>query len=198
MWQPYLKVIAKKLPKAIHILDRFHIVSLLNDVINKIRAAEHRELSREGQGQLLKGSRYCFLKNPENLTTKQSLRLDDLVKTRLKSVRAYLWKEKFQLLWNYKSPYWAKVFLEKWCKGAMRSRLPPLKKFVKTIRRHQPLILNWFKAKKQFSSGIVEGLNRKVNLVTRKSFGFRNYETLKVALYHELGRLPEPEVTHRF
>jgi transposase len=80
----------------------------------------------------------------------------------------------------------------------MRSRLEPIKDFVRTLRRHQPLIMNWFKAQKQYSSGIVEGLNRKINLVTRKSYGFRNYEVLKIALFLTMGELPEPEFTHRF
>jgi len=66
------------------------------------------------------------------------------------------------------------------------------------MRKHQGLLMNWFKAKKAFSSGIVEGLNRKVNLVTRRSFGFRNVEILKIALFHTMGGLPEPPVTHGF
>ena len=76
--------------------------------------------------------------------------------------------------------------------------LKPMKKVAKTIRRHKPLILNWFKAKKAFSSGIVEGLNNKVKVVTKKSYGFREYSCLEIALYHQLGKLPEPLVTHRF
>lgn len=66
------------------------------------------------------------------------------------------------------------------------------------MRRHEELIINWFEAKKAFSSGAVEAMNRKVNLVTRKSYGYRNYEVLKIALFHTLGALPEPEMTHRF
>ncbi len=81
---------------------------------------------------------------------------------------------------------------------AMRSRLEPMKKFVRTLRRHQPLLMNWFKAKKAYSSGAVEGLNRKVNLVTRRSYGFRNYDVLKIALFHTMGKLPEPGRTHSF
>ncbi len=59
-------------------------------------------------------------------------------------------------------------------------------------------MMNWFKAHKAYSSGIVEGLNRRVNLVTRKSYGFRSYDVLKIALFHTMGNLPEPEMTHRF
>ena len=79
----------------------------------------------------------------------------------------------------------------------MRSRLEPMKKFVKTMRRHEPLLMNWFKAKKAYSSGTVEGLNRKINLVTRKSYGFRSFDVLEIALFHTMG-VPEPKVPHSF
>ncbi len=77
-------------------------------------------------------------------------------------------------------------------------QLDPIKKFVKTVRNHQELMMNWFKAKKQYSSGTAEGLNRIVNLVTRKAFGFRQYETLEIVLFHTMGKLPEPKSTHSF
>ncbi len=81
----------------------------------------------------------------------------------------YLLKESFQLLWHYKSPYWAQWYLKKWCTRAMRSRLKPIKRFVRSVRKHEPLILNWFRAKKAFSCGIVEGFNRNINLTIRKA-----------------------------
>ena len=199
MWKNYLDVIAEKAPQALNILDRFHIVQHLGKAINRIRIDEARQLREEGYDEtLLKHTKYCFLKNPENLTEKQELKLEDVLQYRLKSVRAYLLKESFQLFWNYTSPYWAEWYLKKWCTRAMHSRLEPMKDFVRTLRSHQPLIMNWFKAKKQFSSGIVEGMNRKVNLVTRRSFGYRSYEVLEIALFHTMGGLPEPEFTHRF
>ncbi len=80
----------------------------------------------------------------------------------------------------------------------MRSRLEPMKKVARTLRNHQPLILNWFRAKGEVSSGAVEGLNNKVKFVTRKSYGFRTARVAKLALMHNLGRLPEPKHTHRF
>ena len=199
MWWPYIKVIKKKVPGALHILDRFHIVKNLGKAVDKVRAAEVRELAQKGYDiDVLKRTKYCFLKNEENLTDKQRTRLADVLQYDLKSVRAYLLKESFQLFWNYKSPYWAEWFLKKWCARAMRSRLEPIKAFVRSLRNHQPLIMNWFKAKKEYSSGVVEGLNRKINLVTRKSYGFRSFDVLKIALFHTMGDLPEPEFTHRF
>lgn len=198
MWKAYLKVIRENMPDATHILDRFHIVKLINDAVDQVRRAENRELRLQGI-EVLKGLKYVFLKRPENLTGHQQEQLQKVMnKKQLKTVRAWLWKEKFQLFWEYTSPYWARRYLKCWCKGAMRSRLAPMKKFVKTLRRHEDLIMNWFTAKKVYSSGAVEGMNRKINLVTRKSYGFRSFEVLRMVLFHTLGHLPEPQVTHRF
>jgi len=198
MWRAYRKVIEKRLLNAMYILDRFHIVKLLNDAVDLVRRQEAAKL-RKQVVDLLKGMKYVFLKRPENLTEHQEAALKDVMNKRwLASVRAWLWKEKFQLFWEYSSPYWAHRYLRQWCKGAMRSRLKPLKKFVKTMRRHEDLIMNWFEAKKAYSSGAVEGMNRKINLITRKAYGYRSYEVLRIALFHALGHLPETESTHRF
>jgi len=198
MWKPYLKVIAKKAAHAIHILDRYHIVARLNKAIDEVRASEAQEMKREGYELVLTHSRWCFLKNPENLTDKQRVKLRDLLRYDLKSVRAYLLKESFQGLWEYTSYHWAGCFLNGWLKRAMRSRLEPIKKVARSIRAHQALILNWFAAQKEFSAGIVEGLNYKIKLTLRKAYGYRSLEVAEIALYHALGRLPEPKLTHKF
>ena len=104
----------------------------------------------------------------------------------------------FQRLWEYTSPAWAGKFLDEWTGRVMRSRLEPMKKVARTMRSHRPLILNWFRARGLVSSGAVEGLNNKVKLVTRKSYGFRSPDVAKLALLHNLGDLTEPKRTHRF
>lgn len=198
MWQPYLKVIAKKARQALHILDRFHIVARLNKAIDEVRALEVRDLARQGYEPVLTHSRWCFLKRPENLTDSQRTRLSDLLQYGLKTVRAYLLKESFQALWQYTSYHWAGRFLDGWLKQALRSRLEPIKKVARSIRVHKKLILNWFAAKKEFSAGIVEGLNYRVKLTIRKAYGFRTLDAGEIALYHALGHLPEPRLTHEF
>ena len=147
---------------------------------------------------MLKRSRWCFLKRPENLTDKQTVKLSELLKYNLRTVRAYLLREEFQRLWEYKSAWRAGRFLDEWTGRVMRSRLEPMKKVARSIRCHRPLILNWFRARGTVSAGAVEGLNNKVKLVTRKSYGFRTAEVAKLALLHNLGRLPEPKHAHRF
>jgi len=198
MWRPYIKVIQKKAGQALHILDRFHIVAKLNKAIDEVRAGEHRQMQKDGYEPVLKNSRWCLLKRGENLSKKQEAKLKDLLQYNLRSVRAYLLKEDFNGFWEYVSPAWAEKFLDRWCTRVMRSKIEPMKKVAKTIRNHKPLILNWFKAKKAFSSGVVEGLNNKAKVTTRNSYGFRTYRGAEVALYHALGNLPTPPMTHRF
>ena len=198
MWQPYLKVIREKLGHAVHVLDRFHVMQQFGKALDEIRAEEAKKLVKDGYEPVLKKSRWCLLKRPENLTDKQTVKLKELLKYNLRTMRAYLQREDFQRFWEYKSAAWAGKFLDEWTRRVMRSRLEPMKKVARTLRNHQPLILNWFRARGAISSGAVEGLNNKVKLVTRKSYGFRTAKVAKLALLHNLGQLPEPKRTHRF
>ena len=198
MWEPYLKVVREKCSQALHILDRFHIVAKMNKALDEVRAGESRRMTRAGMTPVLKKSRWLLLKREENLLTEQRFRLRDLLRYNLKTVRAYLLKEAFQQLWDYNSPAWAGKFLDEWCRQVMRSRIEPMKKIARSLRLHRQLILNYFWAQKQLSSGVVEGLNNKAKLTMRKSYGFRTFRALELALYHSLGKLPEPDSTHDF
>ena len=170
----------------------------INKAIDKVRADEARQMKANGYEPLLKNSRWVLLKRPENLTDNQDLKLRDLLQYNLRSVRSYLLKEQFQQLWGYTSPYWAGRFLDEWCRRTMRSRIDPMKKIARQMRKHRPLIMNWFEAKGQFSSAVVEGFNNKAKLTMRRSYGFKTYKSIEIALYHAIGDLPEPQMTHRF
>jgi len=189
MWEPYLKVIREKCSEALHILDRFHIVANMNKALDQVRASQSRRMALEGRTPVLKKSRWLLLKREENLKTEQRFRLRDLLRYNLKTVRAYLLKEAFQQLWDYNSVQWAGKFLDEWCRQVMRSRIDPMKKIARSLRQHRELILNYFRAQKMLSSGVVEGLNNKAKVTMRKSYGFRTFRTLELALYHSLGKL---------
>jgi transposase len=172
MWEPYLKVIREKCSEeALHILDRFHIVAKMNTALDEVRAEETRRMKHEGRDPVLKKSRWLLLKRSENLGDEQHFRLRDLLRYNLKTVRAYLLKEAFQQLWDYNSPAWAGKFLDEWCRQTLRSRIEPMKKIARSLRQHRELILNYFRAQKLISSGVVEGLNNKAKVTMRKSYG---------------------------
>jgi transposase len=198
MWMPYIDVLTRRAKSALHVLDRYHIVAKLNKAIDEVRSKEAKQLAADGFEQILKHSRWCLLKRPENLTERQKVKLADVLRYNLRSVRAYLLKEELNLLWEQPTPEAAAVFLQDWTFKAMRSQLEPVKKVARSLRRHQPLILNWFHAHGTISAGAVEGLNNKLKLITRSSYGFRTFDAAQAALYHKLGRLPEPQRTHTF
>lgn len=201
MWAPYLKVLAYKAKKnvltAARLLDRFHIAQMMSKAIDKVRASEAKKLAAKGF-DVLKNSRWCLLKRRERLTENQELKLAELARHNLKTFRSYLLKEDFQSFWDYTHPYWAGRFLDKWCKRAMRSRIEPMKKIVRSLRKHRDLLLNWFKAKNCIRLGAVEGSNNRLKLTVRKHYGLRTLKATEIALYHSLGALPEPSGTHRF
>lgn len=198
MWRAYLSVVAKKAGHVLHVLDRFHIVANMNKVVDQVRAQEQREMARAGYEPVLTKSRWCFLKRKKNLTRPQRRKLADVLRYDLRTVRAYLLKESLQALWKYVHPETAGWFLDRWCTRALRSRIVPIKRFARTLRKHAPLILNYFRARKEISNGAVEAFNLGAKFALRKARGFRTYGALETALYHQLGRLPEPPSTHTF
>jgi len=198
MWKAYITVVRRRLPAAVHILDRFHVMQKFSKAVDKTRAEEARKLKAEGKEPVLKHSKWCFLKRRANLTSKEKGKLKGLLKMNLRVVKAYLLKEQFQLFWEYVSPAWAGKFLDAWCAMAKKSTIEPMAAVANTLEGHRELLLNWFRAKKQYNNGIVEGMNFKVNFLVRRSFGFRTYDVIETALYHQFGDLPEPKFTHSF
>jgi len=198
MWAAYLKVIAKKAPQALNILDRFHIMRKFNEAIDEIRRNEVRQFKANQQENILKRGRWLLLKRPENLSEKQTVRMDELLRLNLTSIKGYLLREDFQRFWDYQRYDFAGKFLDNWVTRTLQTDLEPMHKVAKMLRKHKPMILNWFKAKGRLSSGAVEGLNLKAKLTMRKAYGFRTRKCLQIALYHELGKLPEPDFNHRF
>lgn len=201
MWAAYLKVLAYKAKKGVlkaaRLLDRFHVAQMMSKAIDKVRAEEAKKLAAKGV-EVLKHARWCLLKRSDRLTEGQELKLAELARHNLRTFRSYLLKEDFQSFWDYIRPSWAGRFLDKWCKTVMRSRIEPMKKIARSLRKHRPLLLNWFKARGRIRLGAVEGTNNRLKLTMRKSYGFRTYKATEIAFYHSLGDLPEPSGTHRF
>src|ERR1019366_7148688 len=200
MWKPYLKVIAAQIGDALHVLHRFHITGHLNQAVDQVRRAESTRLGAKSKkaAQRLKHMRWALLRRGSRVRGRARQKLNALLASKLATARAWDSKETFSYFWKYKSVIWAGGFLDYWCYRAMRSRLDPMKKVARMLGAHEPSTLNCFRAKGEISNGPVEGLNNKIRVVTRRSYGFRTFEAMELALYHNLGRLPEPESPHRF
>ncbi len=201
MWRPYLNVIAAQASQALQVLDRFHITSHLNQALDQVRRAECGQLRAVGcaAAERLKNMRWKLLRRHSRVRGGARRQLRRLLNSKLTTARAWALKDLFEHFWTYKSVRCAGEFLQYWTWRALRSRIEPMKKVARTLRTHEGLLMNWFRAKGEISSAAVEGLNNKIRVVTRRSYGFRTYDAMEIALYHTLGKLPEPgEFTHEF
>jgi transposase len=172
--------------------------SAWNKASDEVRAEEARRLKRDGYEPVLKHARWCLLKRPESLTRKQTVKLAARVEHNLRSVRRYRLREDSRRFWAYQYAGRGWRFHHEWCTRTTRSKIEPMKKVARMLRSHEALILNWFRSRGKISAGVVEGLNNKSTLTTRRAYGFRTFETVQAAVYHNLGALPAPEFTHKF
>jgi len=195
MWAPYVEVIKTHASQATLVFDRFHVVSKLLLAVDKVRTAEHKAI-RARYPKLLAKARYIFLKNPENLTDWERVRLRDLERWNLRTVRAYLLKSMFNRLWSFKRKAWARRFLERWFWWATHSRLKPLRDFAWTMRRHVEGILAWFDLR--IDNGAVEAMNNNAKAISHRARGYRTAKAFTTSMLHCLGGLQLPEVVHRF
>ena len=195
MWQNYIDVVTEYCGEQVIVFDKFHIIRHLMEAIDKVRRMEAKTLAEAGN-DILKGSRYIWLKNPWNLTDKQHARLSDLLKMNMKIVKAYLLKELFRKLWRYKRRSWACRYLKRWFWWATHSRIKPLRDFAWMLRRHEQGILAYFKLR--IDNGAVEAMNNNAKAISHKARGFRSEKNFNLALIHGLSRLELPTPRHRF
>ncbi len=155
MWQPYLRVMAAQAGQALHVVDRFHVSMHLNQAVDQVRRAESTRLRAEGAGaaERLKKMRWALLRRGSRVRGRARQRLQTLLASKLATARAWELKEAFRHFWHYRSVLWAEAFLDYWCYRAMRSRLEPMKRVARMLRTHEELLLNWFRAKGEISSG---------------------------------------------
>jgi transposase len=189
MWVPYVAAFKERAAKAVLVFDRFHLVRHLNAAVDEVRRAMVRELKGEARTEM-KGTRYLWLKNPWNLKVAERPRLAALLQQHLPIVKAYLLKESFRDFWSHGVREEARKFLKHWFWMATHSRLSPLREFAWRLRRHEEGILAWIDLR--ISNGAVEGMNTKIQTVSRRAFGFRTSSHFKLAIYHCCADLPLP------
>ena len=180
MWEPYLKVVRKKAPKARVIFDRFHIVSHLNKAVDEVR----RDLVRQLAGQArrdLKNTKFPLLRSKDNRTEQDRRTIEEQVKANKPLYRAMLLRDDFMDLYKYKREGWAEKFLQGWIRRTMLSKLKPMKRVAKMLRNHFDGVVGWVTWK--ISNGRLEGMNNKVRLLSHRSFGLHSAEALIALVY---------------
>lgn len=195
MWQSYIDVIQEYCGKAVIVFDKFHIVRHLIGAVDKVRRMEAKALA-EIDSEILKGTRYIWLKNPWNLTVKQKASLSELLRMNLKVVKAYLLKELFRKLWDYRRKGWAAKYLKRWFWWATHSRIKPLRDFAWMLRRHEEGILAYFDLR--INNASVEAMNNNAKAISHRARGYRTEETFSLAMIHGLGKLELPKSQHTF
>lgn len=169
-------------PDAKITFDRFHVVKLLNKAMDTVRKLERKEY------ESLKGHKYTFLRNPENLTDKKTAELKIFVQIYPLLGEAYRLKESFNLLWEMPDTERATKYFDTWCDYVTnQSEIPAFIKFARTAQTHKSGIINY--AKTKISNGILEGLNCKIQLAKRRARGYRNIENFKNMIYFLCGKL---------
>ena len=196
MWKPYASAVAKVLPKAAVVFDKFHLVRLLNDAVDRVRKAEHRQLREQGD-ETLNGSKYLWLKSPQEHSESQWRSFKELLGINLKTSRAWLLARTFEGLWQCRDQQAARVFFKQWLARAKRSRLEPLRAAGQTLERHLEGVLAYFKHR--ITNASAEGLNSLIQSLKTAARGFRNFANYRAAILFHLGKLDlKPTTTHTF
>jgi transposase len=186
MWQPYMAGAKTNVPQADIVHDRFHISKYLGEAVDQVRRQEHRQLLAAGASPLT-GSKWSWLKRYGDGRSAEAVAFRALNQLNLRTSRAWSIKETFVQFWSYRYRAAAKRFLDAWANNAMRSRLEPVKKVVRMLRRHEEGILNY--SRHQISNACAEGFNSAIQLIKANARGFRNFDNYRARILFHCGKL---------
>jgi transposase len=175
------------------VFDRYHIMKLMNEAVDKVRQQEHKMLSGKGKS-ILKGTRFMWLYAQENMPFPHLADFRSLIASDLKTARAWAIKENLRNLWSYRSNGWAEKFWKRWYSWAIRSRLAPVKKIARTLKEHLYGILSY--CKHRITNAMTEGINSQIETLRKAACGYRNKQRLRTVILFHLGGLDLYPVTH--
>jgi transposase len=186
MWKPFMNTSAKCLPQADVVHDRFHVMKYLNDAVDTTRRKESKHLAKQND-PILKGSKYLFLKNPDNLTDAQQTRFQQLQALNLSTSEAWRMKENFKGFFDSTTLDEAKNFFSEWSNNVHISVISPMQKVAVILQRHLNGLLNY--VKHRITNSVAEGLNALIQEIKFVARGFRRFENFRVAILFYLGKL---------
>jgi len=198
MWPAFANSIETNAEQAEIVHDRFHISKHLNEAVDQVRRQEHKALQQAGDDRLT-GSKQLWLFNPENISDDRWLEFETLKDQELKTSRAWAIKEQFRWLWEYRYAGNARKFFNRWYGWATRSRLKPIIKVAKMLKRHLENILTYFRHR--ITNAMSEGFNSRIQSIKSQARGFRAFENYRTRILFYCGKLDllpplAPEVTH--
>jgi transposase len=182
MWKPFRGSTLKpaNAPQAAILFDKFHVLRHLGDAMDAVRKAEYKRLSGPGR-RFIKGQKYALLSHRRNLTSKGRASLKALLKANKRLNTAYLLKESFGQLWDYRTERGAARFFANWRDALKWQRLGPFEKFARMVDDHWDGIASFCRPEnKDVPLGFVEGLNTKIRVLQRRAYGLRDEEYLRL------------------
>ena len=182
MSKAYIRAVRENLPKAIHVFDHFHVIKLYNEKLTAFRRELYRELTAAHDRQILKGTRWLLVKNPENLDDErnETERLADALALNTPLTTVYYMKEDLRQVWWQSSKAAARRVLDGWIRRAEASGIAMLERFAATLRDHSDGILAYYDC--PISTGPLEGVNTKIQALKRQAYGFRDPEFFKLKI----------------
>jgi transposase len=189
MWEPYIQATRTRLPDGDGriVFDRFHLMREMTKAVDTVRKQEHRAFLREDGDSPLTKTKYLWLFSEEHLPQRHAEAFAAVQSLELKVGRAWAIKEALRTLWTYRQRAAVHRFFDHWYAWAIRSRLEPVKKVARMIKRHLDGVLRV--VKHPITNGVAEGLNRKIMSIKRKAGGFRNPQNFTTAIYFHCGGL---------
>lgn len=179
----FTKAIRENLPKAKLVYDHFHVIKLYNEKLSNFRRKLFSETEEKEQKEILKGTRWLLLKNPENLDEEKNEpgRLAKALSLNEPLMKAYYMKEDLRRIWSQGDKEEAEKAMDNWLRMAEESGIGMLKGFASTLKDHREGILNYYES--EITTGPLEGTNTKIRVLQRRAYGFRDQEYLKLRIY---------------
>ncbi len=197
LWSPFHNSIKRHLKKAVLVFDKFHVYGYLSDAIGEVRREEQRTAQQSEQKDIIKGSRWLWLKKRARLRRKQKETLEEIMALNENLQKAYLLKEDFEALYSCETEQEAQDFLEQWTMRCKESGLKAFKKLAKRTNRWKKGILAYYQYR--ITNSVSEGINNKVKVLKRRSYGFHDFGYFLLKIMDATGALPSIQaVTHRF
>jgi len=190
MSRAYITAIEEHCPNATLVLDRFHIVKALNEAVDEVRKEQWRQAAAD-ERKALKGLRWLLFRHSNTRKPKDTRILNSLSKGNRRIHRAWVLKDEFEHFWEYRATWAAERFLKRWTTTVLRSRLQPMRNFVKMIRKHSHRILPYVGSR--LTNAIAEGINRIIKIVKNRASGFRHLQAFSDMIFLTVGDVDIPE-----